>query len=106
VSRRSLVAAAVVSLSVLTACGASAPPGKELAVELIDTMEFGLDPESDADEIESIRTCMRAEVENFAIDPQDGFSSFDDVAERAADEQPRAVEIMGEFADALAGCVP
>lgn len=104
-SRRSLAAVVAASLSVLTACGASAPPGKELAVELIDTMDFGLDPETQADEIESIRDCMRTAVADFEIDPQEGFSSFDDVAEKAADDQPRAVELMGEFEAALAECV-
>ena len=92
--RPSLVAAVALSLTVLTACGASAPPGKELADEMIDTLEV-----SDA-----VKACMRSAVEDFQIDPDAGFESFDDMAEKAADGQPQAVAVMAEFEAALAAC--
>jgi hypothetical protein len=91
---RRLVAVAALSLIVLTACGASAPPAKELADEMIDTLDV-----SDA-----VKECMRQAVEDFEIDPNAGFESFDDLAEKAADEQPRAVAVMAEFESALAAC--
>ena len=100
------VPALVVSLGVLTACGASAPPAKELADELIDTMEFGLDPETQAAEIESIRGCMHDEVADFGLSESDaqGFEDFDDVAAKAADGQERALQIMADFEQSLAAC--
>ncbi len=82
------------SLVVLTACGASAPPGKELAVELIDTLDVS----------EPVKECMREAVADFEVDPSSGFSDFDDLAAKAADEQPQAVALMDEFEAALAAC--
>ena len=92
--RRSLVVVAALSLTVLTACGASAPPGKELADEMVDTLDV-----SDA-----VKACMHEEVADFQIDPDSGFDSFDDMAAKAADEQPQAVAVMAEFEAALASC--
>ena len=92
--RRSLVAVAALSLTVLTACGASAPPGKELADEMIDTLDV-----SDA-----VKDCMHEAVVDFQIDPDAGFESFDDMAQKAADGQPQAVAVMAEFEAALAAC--
>ncbi|HSJ90575.1 MAG TPA: hypothetical protein VK917_00820 [Ilumatobacter sp.] len=92
--RRSLVAVAALSLTVLTACGASAPPGRELADEMIDTLDV-----SDA-----VKQCMRQAVDDFEIDPDAGFESFDDMAQKAADDQPQAVAVMAEFESALAAC--
>lgn len=91
---RRLVAVAVASLAVLSACGASAPPGKELADEMIDTLDV-----SDA-----VKDCMHQAVEDFTIDPDAGFESFDDLAQKAADDQPQAVALLAEFEAALAAC--
>ena len=82
------------SLTVLTACGASAPPGKELADEMIETLDVS-DP---------VKECMHDAVADFQIDPDAGFESFDDMAQKAADEQPQAVAVMAEFESALALC--
>ena len=92
--RRSLVAVAALSLTVLTACGASAPPGKELADEMIETL-----PVSD-----DVKECMHEAAADFQIGPDSGFESFDDMAQKAADEQPQAVAVMAEFEAALASC--
>ena len=47
---------------------------------------------------------MHEEVADFQIDPDSGFDSFDDMATKAADEQPQAVAVMAEFEAALASC--
>ena len=90
------VTALVVSLGALTACGASAPPGKELADELIDTLEVS----------DEVKACMHAAVEDFGLSEEDaqGFSDFDDVAKKAADGQERAIQIMDDFQQSLADC--
>lgn len=94
------------SLSVLTACGASAPPADELADELIDTMEFGLDPARDADRIEEIRSCMRQALADFELSEAEaqGFQNLDDVAQKAADGQELAQQILDRFEAELAAC--
>lgn len=104
--RRSLVAVAALSLSVLTACGASAPPAGELADELIDTMDFGLDPVRDADRIEEIRACMRQALDDFELSEEEaqGFQNLDDVAQKAADGQELAQQILDRFEAELTAC--
>jgi hypothetical protein len=87
---------AVVALSVLTACGASAPPAKELANEMIDTLDVS----------DSVKSCMHAEVEDFSLSEEQaqGFEDFDDVAAKAADGNELALGIMEDFQFALAAC--
>lgn len=90
------VPALVASLGVLTACGASAPPAKELADELIDTLDVS----------DEVKDCMHDEVAAFALTEEDaqGFNDFDDVAAKAADGQERALQIMADFERSLAAC--
>ena len=99
-SRRIIVLAAA-SLGLLTACGASAPPGKELAVEMIES----LDEEDGITEDQ--KACMVDEVEAFTLSEEDaqGFEDFDDVADKAAGGNERAIQIMNDFQAALASCV-
>lgn len=91
---RLVLAAAAVSLTALTACGASAPPAAELADEMIETLDV-----SDA-----VKACMQDVVANFEIAPESGFESLDDVAQKASDGQPQAIEIMDRFEAELATC--
>jgi len=99
VNRVLVAAAAALSLTVLTACGASAPPADELADEMIETLEVNGVPVSD-----SVKDCMRGVVADFEIAPESGFESLDDVAEKASDGQPQAIEIMDRFEAELAAC--
>lgn len=87
---------AVAALSVLTACGASAPPAKELADEMIDTLDVS----------DSVKDCMHLEVEDFALTAEEatGFEDFDDVAAKAAGGNELALQIMQRFEDSLASC--
>ena len=91
----------MLSLGVLSACGASAPPAKELADELIDTLEVDGVPLSD-----SVKECMHTEVENFQLTEQQaqGFEDFDDVAAKAAAGNELAKAIIEDFQAALASC--
>lgn len=87
----------VVALSVLTACGASAPPAKELADEVIGTLDV-----SDA-----VKACMRAEVADFSLTEQElafGFKNLDEVAEAANGDNQQAFDILAKFQAALAAC--
>lgn len=86
----------VVSLGALTACGASAPPGKELANELINTLDVS----------DEVKDCMHERVDTFGLSEEDasGFNDFDDVAQKAADGQERAIQIMDDFEASLASC--
>ena len=96
--KRQLLAAPalVVSLAVLTACGASAPPARELADELIDTLEVS----------DEVKACMHDAVAEFSLGEEDaqGFDDLDDVAAKAADGQERALQIMDDFERSLAAC--
>ena len=89
VASRSLLAG-VALISVLTACGAAAPPAKELAV-------------SDA-----VKACMHEEVADFTLTEQEakGFENLDDVAQNADEGNAQAQQIMQRFEDALASCNP
>jgi len=99
-SRRSILALAAASVTVLSACGASAPPAKELATEMVDSMveKDGLS--------EAAADCMRREIDEFSLTEEQaqGFSDFDDVADKAAGGNELALQIMGDFQDALAAC--
>jgi hypothetical protein len=99
-SPRSLLAAAGVAL-VLTACGAAAPPAKELADEMIDTLEQNGVPLSD-----EVKDCMHEAVADFQLTPDEaqGFDDLDDVAAKAADGQAQAIQIMDRFESELAAC--
>jgi hypothetical protein len=81
---------------VLTACGASAPPAKELADEVIETLDV-----SDA-----VKACMKAEVADFSLTDEQaqGFQDFDDVAAKADGGNELALGIMADFQAALASC--
>jgi len=94
--RRSFLPLAVVALSVLTACGASAPPAKELANEIIDTLDVS----------DEIKACMHAAVIDFSLteDQAQGFKDFDDVAEKADGGNELAIGILKDFENALASC--
>lgn len=95
-SRRSIIALAAVSVTVLSACGASAPPAKELATEMVDTLEVSDD----------VKDCMRQEIEGFSLTEEQaqGFSDFDDVASKADGGNELALQILGDFQAALAAC--
>ena len=86
----------MVGLSVLTACGASAPPARELADELIDTLEVS----------DSVKACMRTEVADFALTDEQAvvFEDLDDVAAKADGGNELALGIMADFQAALAAC--
>jgi hypothetical protein len=97
---RSVLALAAGAL-VLTACGNSAPPAAELAEEMIDTLEVDGVPVSD-----DVKTCMKAELDGFQLTEEEaqGFTDLDDVAQKAADGQAQALQIMGRFEESLASC--
>ena len=80
----------------LTGCTNSAPPAAELADEMIDTLDVS----------DSVKTCMKAEVEGFALteDEAAGFEDLDDVAGKADAGQEQAIQIMARFEEALASC--
>lgn len=50
--------------------------------------------------------CMRGEVVSFQLTEEQaaGFADLDDVAAKAADGNAQALQIMGDFQDALATC--
>lgn len=95
-SRRSILALAAVPVLVLTACGSSAPPARELALEMVETLDVS----------EDVKQCMRDEVESFSLTEEQaaGFEDFDDVATKAADGNEQALQILGDFQAALASC--
>ena len=92
---RRLVAVAA-AITVLSACGASAPPAKELANEVIDTLDVS----------DEVKACMHAEVADFSLTAEEatGFESFDDVAEKADGGNELAQQIIDRFEAALASC--
>jgi hypothetical protein len=98
--RRSIIAAAVAFPLLLSACGASAPPAKELAGEMVDTMV------TNGDVTEAVAACMQEEIDDFGLTEEQavGFSDFDDVASKAAEGNELALQIMGDFQAALASC--
>jgi aconitase B len=102
VALRSLLAG-VALMAVLTGCGAAAPPAKELADEIIDTLEVDGVPVSD-----EVKACMHQEVAGFALTDEEaqGFENLDDVAKKADAGNEQAKQIMQRFEDALASCNP
>lgn len=99
---RSLLAV-VAFTGVLTACGASAPPAKELADEIIDTLEEDGVPLSD-----EVKACMHREVDDFQLTETEakGFENLDDVATKAHEGNEQAKQILQRFEDSLASCNP
>lgn len=95
-SRRSIIALAAASITVLSACGASAPPAKELATEMVATLDVS----------DEVKACMRQEIEDFSLTEEQaqGFSDFDDVASKADGGNELALQILGNFQAALAAC--
>lgn len=95
-SRRPLLAFVTAAVVVLSACGASAPPAKELANEMVDTLDVS-DP---------VKECMHREIDEFSLTEEQaqGFSDFDDVASKAAEGNELALQILGDFQSALASC--
>ncbi len=83
------LAVAVLAGAALTACGATAPPAAELAIEVIDTLEVD----------EDVKQCMRDEVAEF------GEATLDEIAKLASEGDSRGLEGMEEFQAALAGCM-
>jgi hypothetical protein len=93
--------AGVALIAVLTACGASAPPAKELADEIIDTLEVDGVPVSD-----EVKACMHRQVADFGLTDEEaqGFENLDDVAQKADEGNEQAKLIMQRFEDSLASC--
>ena len=94
--RRSFLPLVAVAVSVLTACGASAPPAKELADEVIETLDVSAD----------VKACMHAKVADFGLTDEQatGFNDLDDVAAKADGGNELAIGIMAEFQASLASC--
>jgi hypothetical protein len=94
--RRASVLVLAAGTLVLTACGDLAPPAKELADEMIDTLDVP----------DSVKACMKDRVEGFELTEQEaqGFTDFDDVAAKAAEGQEQAKQIMQRFQGSLAAC--
>ncbi|MFZ8999034.1 MAG: hypothetical protein ACO225_11610 [Ilumatobacteraceae bacterium] len=92
---RSSVLVVIVGLTA-SACGSAAPPAKELADELIATLDV-----SDA-----VKACMTDAVESFTLTEEQaaGFEDFDDVATKAAAGNELALRILVDFEDSLAAC--
>ena len=93
---RTILSAVALSMTVLTACGASAPPAEELALEVIDTLDVE----------ESVKACMRDEVTGFTLTDEEavGFVDLDDVAAKAAGGVEQAQNIIDDLEAALAAC--
>ncbi|HSH10422.1 MAG TPA: hypothetical protein VLA10_01445 [Ilumatobacter sp.] len=87
---------AVVGVSLLTACGASAPPAKELADEMVETLDVS----------QSVKDCMHEAIANFSLTEEQaqGFKDFDEVATKAAGNNELAIGILAQFEAALASC--
>jgi hypothetical protein len=83
-------------LTALTACGTSPPPAKELAHEMIDTLDVSAD----------VKACMHDTVTEFRLTDEQaqGFKDLDDVASKADGGNELAIGIMEDFEDALASC--
>ncbi len=86
----------MLATGVLTACGTSAPPAKELANEMVDTLDV----------TDEVKACMHQEIADFALTEQQalGFTDLDDVATKADEGNEQAIQIMDDFEAALASC--
>lgn len=91
-TRRSLAVFAALAVTGLTACGASAPPAKELAVEAVDSLVAdGYIDEGDAD-------CMREKIAAYSGD------ELDSIAESAANNSADGLAKLEQFQADLADC--
>ena len=90
-------------VAVLTGCGAAAPPAKELADEIIDTLEVDGVPVSD-----EVKACMHKKNDEFELTPEEakGFKDLDDVASKANGGNAQAKEILARYEASLASCNP
>lgn len=93
---RPVAAVAVLAAVVLSACGASAPPAKELANELVDTLEVS----------DEVKACMHEAIDDFGLTESEaqGFEDFDDVAQKASEGNELAIQVMDRFEASLAAC--
>ena len=89
-----MLLAAPAAAVVLTACGASAPPAKELAIEVIDSMV------TSGEISEAVAVCMREKVGTYSGD------ELDEIAERANGGNTDALADLDEFQADLAACMP
>lgn len=98
-NRRRVTLLVALSLSALAACGNPAPPAKELAVEMIDTL-------NESENSENVKACMRQRVEEFTLTPEEatGFEDFDDVAAKADGGNVLAQQVIARFESQLAAC--
>lgn len=87
-----MLAAALAAVA-LTACGASAPPAKELAIEVIDSMV------ADGEISERAGECMREKVDAYTGD------DLDQIAERADAGNTEAEADLDKFQADLESCV-
>lgn len=89
--RRALVSL-VLAAGVLTACGASAPPAKELAIEVVDSMVL----RNEITEAEA--ECMRGKINEYSGD------ALDDIAQKADGGNTDALASLDQFQADLASC--
>lgn len=84
----------------LSACGQSAPPGQELANEIVDTLL------ADGEITEQAATCMRSRIDEFSLSEEDaqGFNDFDDVFSKADGGNERAQQLVEAFEATLEDC--
>jgi len=92
VNRRRLVALVALAAAGLTACGASAPPAHELAIEVIDSMEARGEINPNAAQ------CMRDAVDEYDED------DLAQIADNAAGGSTDALEQLDRFEADLALC--
>ena len=85
---RSVLAAVILSAGALTACGASAPPADELAIEVIESLDVS----------DSVKACMIAEVDTFAAE------DLDQIAAAADDGDAEGLAAIAAFQAALEDC--
>lgn len=91
-TRRSLAALVAFAAAGLTACGASAPPAEELAIEVIDSMlERGEITEATAE-------CMTERVGEYEDD------ELDRIVENADAQDDAALEQLDQFQADLEAC--
>lgn len=100
-SSRSFVVTMAGALSVLTACGASTPPTREVINELIDTAEQDGEPLTD-----DVKACMHEVADGFTLTDDDAsnFNDLDAVFNRADEGDETANKIVERLGDELKSC--
>ena len=98
---RPTLAAVLLAVTTLAACGATPPPAEELANELIETAERNGVPLSDG-----VKACMRTAVDEFRLteDEANDFKDLSGVFDKADDNQSEALAIVDRFREALEAC--